>query len=266
MSAAAPPLAKLQQQFQDYVLRGADGVAGVVKSDARGDAAMRLDVYADAYRLRLLEVLGRDYEALQRFLGPKAFERLGRVYIQAHPSDTPSVRWFGRHLPEFLCTAPAYAARPVLGELALFEWKKGEVFDAPEAEPLPLEEIAAVPPQDWPRMHLLLHPSLRRLNLRWNVPAICQAYDRGDKTPRTRAKGQALPWLMWRDAELNISWRPLEADEAAALDAVSAGRSFGELCELLCRWVEPEEAAMHAAGLLKRWVIDRLVVGVEVSG
>ena len=265
-AAQTPALADLQGQFQGYVLGAVPGIEAAVIGNARGDARARLGVYADAYRLRLLDVLGNDYEALRRFLGTERFERLGHAYIEAHPSDTASVRWFGRHLPEFLRHSAGYAARPVLAEMAQFEWSKGEVFDAPEAEPLRLEAVAAVAPESWPRMHLLPHPGLRRLQLRWNVPAICLAYEQQAEAPKHRARAQALPWLLWRDEALDIRWRPLGADEAAAIDALCAGGSFGELCELLCQWVEPEQAAMHAAGLLKRWIFDGLIVDLEIAG
>jgi hypothetical protein len=259
-----PALATLQGQFQDYVLGARPGIEAAVVGNDRADARTRLNVYADAYRLRLLEALGNDYEALRLFLGADKFEQLGRAYIEAHPSDTASVRWFGRHLPEFLGATAGYAARPVLRELALFEWNKGEVFDAPDDEPLLIEAIAAVPPESWPEMRLLPHPTLRRLDLRWNVPAICQAYEAQEKVPKARARPRVVSWLLWRDEALNIRWRALGADEAAAVDAMRAGHSFGELCELLCQWVEPEQAAMHAAGLLKRWVVDRLIVDLDV--
>jgi len=259
-----PALAELQAQFQRYVLGAAPGIESSVIGNPRGDAQTRLDVYADTYRLRLLEVLGLDYEALSRLVGAAKFERLGRDYIEAHPSDTASVRWFGRHLPDFLRGTAPYAAKPLLAELAQFEWTKGEVFDAPDIEPVPLAAVAALPPESWAPMRLLPHPTLRRLDLRWNVPAICQAYEAEKTAPRARARAQAQAWLLWRDAELDIRWRPLAADEAAALDAVIAGRSFGELCDLLCQWVEPEQAPLHAAGLLKRWIVDRLIAEIEV--
>jgi hypothetical protein len=259
-------LAALQAQFQDYVLGVAPAVEAAVIGNVRGDPQTRLNIYAEAYRLRLLESLDTDYAALRSFVGAAQFERLGRAYIEAHPSDTASVRWFGRHLPEFLGAAVGYAAKPVLAELALFEWKKGEVFDAPDADPVRIEAVAAVPPQSWGEMRLLLHPTVRRLDLRWNAPAICQACEARKKAPRATAKARPQPWLLWRDEALDIRWRPLGADEAAAIDAAGEGRSFGELCELLCEWVEPEQAAMHAAGLLKRWIVDRLIADIEVPG
>jgi hypothetical protein len=256
-------LLQSQQRFQDYLLRAAGAAGDLVLADGKADAATRIGVYVDAYRLRLLEVLGNDYPALRTLAGAEAFEHIGRAYIDAHPSDTPSVRWFGRHLPEFLETSPGFARHALLAELAAFEWSKGAVFDAPDAESLDIAAVAAVPPESWPEMCLLLQPALRRLHLRWNVNELFQAHEAQQPLPEPRLAEEPVHWLLWRDAELDIRWRSLGEDEAAALAAVQEGASFGAICELLCQWVEAEDAAMHAAGLLKRWIFDGLVIELE---
>jgi hypothetical protein len=284
-------LSGLQREFQQQLLDGGAAEA-LVKGDARADAATRVGVYADAYRLRLLEVLGNDYPALKRLAGDALFEQLGRAYIESHPSLTPSVRWFGRFLPEFLlgflvsdaaalppANAPlprsgsgwwgagsperAWGASPVFADLALFEWKQGEAFDAPDAAAIGIEAVAAVPPESWPEMRLLLHPSLRRLELLWNAPALVQAHQAAAPLPAPACGIAPRAWLLWRGTGLDVCWRSLGADEAAALDAAADGGSFGAICERLCDWVEAEQAALHAAGLLKRWVADGLVVELE---
>ncbi|HZR35974.1 MAG TPA: DNA-binding domain-containing protein [Nevskia sp.] len=253
-----------QRRFQDRLLRGVEATDLVV-ADGKADAATRLAVYADAYRLRLLEVLGNDYPALRAVAGVERFEALGRAYIEAHPSDTPSVRWFGRHLPEFLRSGGG-ERHELLAELAAFEWAQGEVFDAPDAPALELAAVAAVPPESWPEMRLLLQPALRRLDLRWNVTELVQAQEAQRDLPQARRSADAVHWLLWRDAGLDIRWRSLGEDEAAALDAARDGASFGAVCELLCQWVQAEDAAMHAAGLLKRWIFDGLVTELEGIG
>jgi hypothetical protein len=256
-------LRRSQQAFQDHLLRAGGAAEELVLADGQADAATRLGVYADAYRLRLLEVLGKDYPTLRAVAGEESFEHIGRAYIEAHPSDTPSVRWFGRHLPEFLARSPGDASHELLAELAAFEWSQGTVFDAPEAPALDLAAVAAVPPESWPRMRLLTQPALRRLDLRWNAAALFQAQDAQQELPEPRRAEESVPWLLWRDAALDLRWRSLGQDEAAALDAVLAGAGFGEICERLCEWVEAGEAAMHAAALLKRWIFDGLVTELE---
>lgn len=263
MSAA---LLHAQQRLQSYLLRLDSDAADLVLADSKADAATRLGVYADAYRLRLLEALGNDYPALRTLAGAELFERIGRAYIEAHPSDTPSVRWFGRHLPEFLGESTGWQQHQLLAELAAFEWNKGAVFDAPDAEALEIAAVAAVPPESWPEMRLLLQPSLRRLDLRWNVPELFLAHEAQQPLPEAEPAEEPVHWLLWRDADLDICWRSLGEDEAAALAAVQDGASFGQICELLCQWVEAEDAAMHAAGLLKRWIFDGLVTELEGVG
>jgi Putative DNA-binding domain len=256
---SAPTLAELQRRFQAYV-QGADSdVVGFVVADARADAAQRMDVYYRAYRLRLLEVLEQDFPALAAVAGAERFVQLGRAYIDAHPSRRPSVRWFGEGLAAFLrATAPA---EPLLAELAAFEWAQGEAFDALDGPVLAVDDVAQIPGEDWPDMCFTSHPSLRRLQAEWNVGAIAQAVD--DSAPVPAAlRGPGVPWALWRH-DLVVRWRSLGDDEAAALDAVCAGANFGEMCELLCEHVDPDMAGLHAASLLKRWLVDGLLSSVR---
>jgi hypothetical protein len=256
----APRLASLQRRFQEHLLAGGgELMQPLVHADAVADAPTRLDVYAQAYRLRLLEVLGKDYPALRRLLGAAEFDSLAAAYLRAHPSDTASVRWFGRHLPEFLQGRGGTPA----AELARFEWSKGLVFDSPDAPPLEMAAIAALPAARWPRMRLHPQQAVLRMDLHWNAPAIFQACERGVRLPRPRRSDAPLAWLLWRDTAGDIRWRSLPPAEAAAWDAAAAGAAFGEICERLCEWVEAEEASMLAASLLKLWLADGLLAAVD---
>jgi hypothetical protein len=123
--------------------------------------------------------------------------------------------------------------------------------------------MAGVPPEAWPEMRLRFHPALRRLELRWNAPAIVEAVQAGKPAPAP-VLAEPQSWLLWRSADLKVHWRPLNADEAAAIDAACAGASFGEICECLCEWVDAEQAGLHAASLLKRWLADGLIAGIEL--
>lgn len=257
----APGIAPLERSFQEYVLRAAPGIEAWVAASAQVGTTERLRVYSDAYRLRLLEVLGKDYPALCALIGAAQFDRLGRAYIGAHPSDTPSVRWFGRHLPAFLRRRAPYARRPVLAEMAQFEWRQGEAFDAPDVPVLSVDQIASIPAKDWARMRLVTHPSLRRLDFRWNAPALWEPLHAGRKAGRPRASATATPWVLWRKG-LAVRWRSLARDEAAALDAATAGRTFAAICEVIGVRTAQDKAAPRAASLLKRWVSEGLISAV----
>lgn len=257
-----PRLGPLQLGFQAYVVGGRPGMEQVVVSDETASASERLEVYFNAYRLRLLEALGNDCPALKAFVGDEEFEKLGRAYIDMHPSNTPSIRWFGRHLPEFLRSAAPYAGHPVLAEVAAFEWQRGEVFDAPDAGTVTAGQIAAVPPDAWPLLRFTLHPAMRRLKLDWNAPAICKAILADAAPPQPQQA--AAEWLLWR-RDPDVHWRSLDRSEAEALDAAAAGATFAEVCEGLLKWVAPDQVALHAAGLLKRWVTDGMVAAIHTE-
>lgn len=258
-------LARLQEDFQAYLLHDKQDMTDQVIGTAKADVRERLAVYGNAYRLRLLEALGTDFPVLHALAGDSAFDRLGRAYIDAHPSAHPSLRWFGRHMSDFLAQTSPYAAHPVLAEMAAFEWAQGEVFDAADSGCVSVEAIASQAPEAWPGMRLVLHPSVRRLDLEWNVPPVWQIIDK-NKTPPAPARGErAVSWLLWR-RELEIHWRSLEPDEAWAIDACARGQTFSELCEGLCQWIEASDAALRAAGMLKRWLIDGLVTRAETAG
>ena len=257
-------LARLQEQFQAYVLgRGDEFEAAIAARDA-GDAHERLGIYRSAYQLRLLEALGVDYPGLKTLAGDRQFDALGRAYISAHPSHYPSIRWFGQDLAAFLRSNAPYADTPVLAEMASFETALSLSFDAADATPLGIEAIAAVPPEAWGQMRFTLHPSVQRVDLAWNVPTFWKAV-REDQTPAPLEQGPyPLGWLTWR-AGLVTQFRSLDVEEAWCIDAVGRGEDFGSICAGLCEWMDAQHTPGHAAVLLKRWVIDGLVTAVAYA-
>jgi len=136
-----------QARFQAYVLAG-DGA--IVTDIAGADDAFRrtrLDIYYNAYRLRLAEALATDYEILKAYIGDEVFDAIVGDYIDAHPSVFRNVRWFGGHLADFLRGGPRYAGQPILADLARFEWTLGLAFDAADTAALRCEDVSAVPPE-----------------------------------------------------------------------------------------------------------------------
>src|SRR5450631_2447280 len=67
-----------------------DELARVVAGDDRLDPVQRLDIYANMYFWRLLEILRGDYSALVASVGDDAFHNLVTDYLLACPSAHPS--------------------------------------------------------------------------------------------------------------------------------------------------------------------------------
>jgi hypothetical protein len=253
-------LARVQREFQDYLLRGDPAVEARVVGTARVPVATRLGIYADAYRNRLAEALASNYPVLAKLLGEADFAALAADYIAAHDSPFFSIRYYGGALAEFLATREDYVAAPVLAELAQWEWAMTSAFDAADVPPLGAEDLARIPPAQWAQLRFRWHPSVQRLALWWNVPQLWQALSDDEERPAMTLAAAPVHWLLWRE-ELTTYFRSLPKTEVGVLDAARSGWPFGELCTLLCEELGESEAPAQAAALLRGWIGSGLLVG-----
>ncbi len=257
-------LARTETDFQAYVLGAGDDAVGTISGGDEAFRRQRLDIYRDAYRLRLTEVLASDYPALAAYVGTEGFEALSIDYLAAHPSTFRNVRWFGGAMAGFLRGHAKHGLDPVRAELAQFEWTLGLAFDAPDPPHVAFADVAAVAPEAWPELRLQIHPCLHLLNLRTNAAAVWNAFSAGEAAVAGESLEAPVDWAIWR-RDLSPYFRSLEADEAFALRAMREGASFGDICAGLCDWVPEDEAAMRAAQLLRGWVDEGWIAGMDVS-
>jgi hypothetical protein len=257
-------LRSLQQQFQSYLLHRDENLVQRIKGTRRVDNRTRLGIYADAYRLRLLEALRVDFPALHTLAGDTDFERIGCAYIEAHPSEHFSIRYFGRQMSEFLANDARFRTTPVFAEMAAFEWALGLSFDAADSACVTVEAVGAIPGEAWPDMQLRLHPSVQRLDLRWNVPGLWKAIQEEQPPQQPVAADYPQAWVIWRHG-LQSYFRSVTVDESWALDALGERQCFSMLCAGLCEWLEEEHVAAHAAQLMHRWVLDGLIDHIDLA-
>jgi hypothetical protein len=256
---SAEDLKGLQKAFSEYLLTGDSAVELMIDENEQCSRKERLGVYGEAYWLRLMEALELNYPGVHTLLGDDAFFRAGREYIDIWPSHFRSIRWFGDHLAEFLRTTKPYQNEPMLAEMALFEWTRSTVFDARDQDALTEEDLAGVPANQWPVIGFVPHPSLRRMNLQWNVADFRRLIDE-EKDPDPPAKANVSQgWVMWRQG-LDTYWRSMGVDETAAMDAMIEGQSFENICAALLKCSDEENVAIRAAGMLKRWINEGMIV------
>lgn len=262
MSATMSTLAELQRDFQRHVMHGHERIIDAVAETPRVPATTRLAIYSEAYRLRLTDALASTLPRLQQLLGKEEFASLASQYIDFCPSNYPSIRWFGDRLP--LLLERLYRDRPWLAELARWEWAIASAFDAADADPVSVEALGAVAPEHWPTLQFKFHPSVQLMRMKTNAPTLFKALSEDASLPEGVKLHEPLPWLIWRES-FKTQYRSLTADEAAALENARAGGTFESLCDTLCAWHEPDAVPMQAAGMLKRWVVEQLIVAVASS-
>ena len=224
---------------------------------ARG--ATQFEVYRNAYRARLRSALRDNFETLPEVMGDDAFDALAEAYIAAEPSTHYSLRWFGHRLVEFMASNDGLVAHPAMTDLACMEWALRAAFDAEQVPELTATDLAALPANAWPELHLVLHPSVRLLQLQWAVGPVWHALKTGQvDVPAPEALHH--PMLVWRNG-LQPQWKSLTDAEAKFVHGLQASLSFGQICEDLCQTVGEAHAAPTAAAVLRQLVETGAIAG-----
>lgn len=253
-------LRELQESFQRGILAGDDAILAEVNDSAKEQRRVLFGVYRNAYVARLAEILADDYAQLHAYLGDRAFATLVKAYIGANPSDQRSARWFGRRLPDFVRESGTYAKHPELAEIADLEKALADAFDGPDAAPLTIDALAALPPEVWPQLAFEPHPTAIRLSFITNAAEIWAALKEETAPPKPVRLPEPQAVVVWRQ-DFMARFKPMEAEEAMMWNEAVKGVRFGVLCEMVATFAGEDEAELRAATYLKGWVDMGMLAG-----
>ncbi len=249
-------LSEMQAAFQRAVMLGDDAVLNEILDNSRTDRNVLFGVYRHAYVARLIEVVRNDHPLLNRHLGDDAFAEIARAYVIARPSRNQNARWFSHQLPDFI--AEVRPDEPHLAELAGLERALNDAFDAPDAEPLALADLAAVPPENWSELVFEPHPSARRLAFKTNAHALWLSLKDEKTPPPVEPLETSESVMVWRH-ETTPKVRRMSSEEAMMWTEAVNGVPFGALCELVAVYDDPETASLRAAQHLQGWITSGLL-------
>lgn len=228
----------------------------LVRAGGRLQPVERLEIYADMYFYRLRDGLKEDFVAVHAVIGEERFHNLVTDYLLANPPVHFSLRYAGQHLPAFIKAHALSARWPFLGPLAALEWAILDAFDAPDASPLELVALQAVPPEEWPELRFDLTPSLQRLHVDWRVDEVLQRVRDGAAASQPDL---VSTWLrVWRQ-EMRVFHRPMDAAEATALEAIANREPFAAVCARVGELLGESAGAERVVQLLGIWFADGLV-------
>ncbi len=216
--------------------------------------AGRLEIYADAYFLRLRDVLAEDFPRVAKLVGEETFDGMVRQYLKAHPSTEPSVRHLGRAMAEFIRSREDLPAW--LADLAALEWARVNAFDAPDDEPLTMGKLAEIDPAAWPQLRMAAVRSLGVVNAAWPVHRLWAEDNREGLEPSSTSI------RVWRRADFHILHAPMDKHEAAAVTRLLAGWTFGEICQVFDD-LDEQQGAEQAGALLLRWLEDGIIARAD---
>jgi hypothetical protein len=258
-------LRRTERAFQDGLLGRARDILGTVRGNARESAETMFGVYRNAYWARLAEALGNDLPGLKALMGDAAFDGMARAYIAKHPSQHPSIRWVGRHLAAFLASETPYRDDPWLADMARFDWALAFAFDAADAPAAGLADLVGVPPEFWGSIRLAFHPTLDAFPITTPVDEARPRLLEGEDVQLDRAARCTRAIMAWRIGH-DVKFRAIDLLEFSALQATQDGATFGDLCELVAREIDPDTAPLRAAQILQGWLDWGIVATVEHEG
>ena len=260
-----PALAAIQAAFQQAIL-ATDGEAAHAVLDhfsppPRGENP-NFAAYRDGYRLRLAEFLANVFPILREQMGDDDFGALVEDYIAAKPSRFRNARWFGAGLPEFMSQSPRWRHDAASRDLARFERALAHAFDAADAPTPGAEALHDLPQEEWPRLVLAFHPSLRALDLVAGTLARHQAILSGEKSdiPEQAAKETVAVWR----ADNEVLFHALDEDERIVLTEAMSGATFENLCSLLA-FRASENVALRAGALLAGWFAQGWICELSIA-
>ena len=245
-------LRKLQRDFSRYLTGNASAIIDSVVEQGNITRATRLDIYQNAYHVRLRECLETDHPVLGLYLGDELFDQMVTGYIRRYPSRYPSLRQFGGQLPEYLTQTGPFRSYPIIAEIAAFERGLMDAFDAADSSPVMPAELQKLPADQWPHMRLGFHPSLRLFEANWNSVECWRALKHGQTPPAARE--QLAWWLIWRDRERLTQFRHLAVDGLVLFRCLHDGYTLADACELLKEHLSEEQIGLAVLNQLQTWI------------
>jgi hypothetical protein len=235
----------------------------VIRGDERLSAVDHLEIYANAYFYRLLDILTEEYPATLAVLGEADFHNLVTGYLLAYPPTEPSVMYAGRYLADFLGGHPFRERRAYIADLARLERTVLEVFHRSDALALYAETMRAVPVADWPNLEMRAHPTVAILDSEWRVNELLREVE--NKIEWREPAHTAVSIVVWRKG-FEVYYRALERGERGALGLALEGKlegtSFAMMCEAVAAEYPGDDAPAAINRVLTRWLADGLLLRI----
>lgn len=255
-------LARLQQQFVAF-LRGKPSNFPTRISDQPPVATkLRLDIYQNAYRMRLRETIDNDHPVLGTYLGDDIYDNLVEQYIRLFPSKVKSLRYFCDGIPQLLAEQPPFSAYPILSSLAAFERILLSAFDAKDSLVIGINQLASVPTEQWPDIKLSFHPSVRIFEEKINAVETWQALKSEITPPTPLARELSAYWLVWRNQERLTEFKHMDAAEFVLLRHFQGGGDFTIGCEMLSEYIPIDDVPMRTVQFLQAWLTAGLITQI----
>ncbi|HEV2545998.1 MAG TPA: DNA-binding domain-containing protein [Stellaceae bacterium] len=168
------PLDEVQAVMRRALLDGETG-ALVPLIEGRELAETQLAIYRNNVFASLTEVLRGTFPAICRLVDDRFFAYAAHEFIRRHPPQRPCLAEYGAEFADFLAGFPPCRELPYIADVARLEWFLNAAVTAGDTAPLTPSALAAIAPEEAPRVVLRFDPSLGFLASPWPIDRIWEA-------------------------------------------------------------------------------------------
>ncbi|MCW8963334.1 MAG: DNA-binding domain-containing protein [Gammaproteobacteria bacterium] len=251
-------LRELQTNFQHVLLDSECIGADWVRESAHGlTSRERLDIYHNAYRIRLIDVLWDTFEHTAVYLGDDWFQQLAAAYVLSHQSIHTNIGLYGQEFPRFL--AEQLADDKEVSELALMDWKLRRAFDGADSAVMThddLQQLASVESGN-PRLQPV--PTLSISTQHYNTLDIWHAINQDQQPPVVEQLQQPVDILIWRKGH-SPHFRSLTTIESLAIACVCSGDTIDAIGAALEKDFPDVDVTTEFGVMLNRWIGDEIII------
>lgn len=258
-----PSLKDVQQEFMALLQDNDRQIESRVIKQGALNSSQRVDIYRTGYRIRLRGVIDSDHEMLSLYLGDDLFEQLVEGYIDAAPSEHPSLRFFAERMPEYLSKTAPFADHPILAEIAGFERVLLHTFDSADADTLEQSLLQQIPAEAWPTLTFTMHPSIHFYPTHWNSIESWQHLKNDGSPPEASYSEAPRMWAVWRGPQKVTEYKSLQGAEWIALQHMAQSKPFAEVCEALQPHLAEEEIAPTLFNYINEWLLRGWITSAQ---
>ncbi len=220
------PLADLQQQMRDAVVRG-DSVSISPLLVGGRNAAGRLAIHLHHYEASLTAAVVGRFPATGWLIGHRRLEDAARNFVHDFPPTAPCIADYGSQYPAFLATWPGAAQLSYVPEFADLDWHLGRLAASIDVTAVGRERLARIDPSALADVHVTLQSGTHYLRASWPIDELIAMY-LADTSPESWTLVDEEVRIEARGARGSFRFSRLSVGEYAFRVSLAEGRTLGD--------------------------------------
>ncbi len=230
--------------------------------DMKISPGQRAIVYRNSGALACTQALRSNFPRLAALMGAEGFDGMARAYFARYPVTRRTLVGVGEALADFIVDTEHEHGLPWLAEIARLDRGWLEAHLSRDANPLDPTTLARLAESEVMQASLTLHPSLRIIELRFDVTALwIDLADGNIPSEEVIVPEQSSAMIFFRPAHDVRTEKPLPA-KRVFLNALLNGSPLSDACErtLVC------EPGADLAQLVASTLQSGLITGLSIAG